>query len=241
MTTTTMTIEPAYFGFAGIGHGGYTAGLIAEQRTSPPVSALEAKFVAPPPLDAPLTLVEDDGVSTLRDGDALIVEVRPTILETQVPSPPSLDEATSASAAYAGFTSHPAPMCMTCGIDRDPGAGLRVFVGPVEGRELVAGAWTPNAAFADPEGLVFPRFVWASLDCPSYWAIASAHPDMGRIVTARLSVDLRHRVPADEPLVVTGWPLPRKGKRLFRSGAAIFTPDGELLAVAEATWISATR
>ena len=239
MTTTTLTIEPVYFGFADIGHGGYTAGLIAEQLSPLNADALEAKFVAPPPLGVPLTLVEDEEAATLSDGDQVIVEVRATVLETELPALPSLGEATTASAAYAGFTSHPAPMCMTCGPDRDPGAGLRVFVGPVEGRELVAGAWTPNAAFTDTEGFVFPRFVWASLDCPSYWAIASAHPDMGRVVTARLSADLRRPVPAGEPLVVIGWPLPKRGTRLFRSGAAIFTPGGQALAVAEATWINA--
>jgi len=46
-------------------------------------------------------------------------------------------------------------------------------------------------------------------------------------------------VPTGSPCIVLGWPDQRKGGRLFVSGAAIVTPEGEPLAVAEAVWMSA--
>ena len=52
-------------------------------------------------------------------------------------------------------------------------------------------------------------------------------------MTARID---RVPEPGDE-LVVAGWPLGVDGRKLY-AGTALFTPDGELLALARQTWIA---
>ena len=53
-----------------------------------------------------------------------------------------------------------------CGPARE---GVRVFAGAVAGRQVVASPWTPPAWTADAAGHVLPEFVWAVLDCPTYF------------------------------------------------------------------------
>ena len=103
---------------------------------------------------------------------------------------------------------HPYPACFVCGPTRDEGDGLRIFPGPVEGRELYAAPWTPDDSVADDEGIVRPEFVWAALDCPS-GIVTDLFGDVGRILLGRLAAELiepleagtqlrRHRL-ADRP------------------------------------------
>src|SRR5690606_12329497 len=78
-------------------------------------------------------------------------------------------------AAYAGAVS-PFPQCFTCGLEREPGDGLRLFTGPVAAGtddHRVACDWTPDPSLADATdpGTVALPVVWAALDCPGAWAI----------------------------------------------------------------------
>ena len=231
----TLTIGPEFFGFEGIGHGGYTSGLLAEHLPG----SLEVKILQPPPLDTPMQLSTEDGQLTLTHADLVIARARRKALSMGVPPAPSLALAGQSMAFNRDLVEHPSPTCMTCGPQRDLGQGLRVFVGPSDDGELVAGSWVPHPNFADAEGNVRTPFVWAALDCPTYWAIRAGYGQQGRMVTGRLTVQTIAPVPTGSPCIVLGWPDQRKGGRLFVSGAAIVTPEGEPLAVAEAVWMSA--
>ena len=46
-----------------------------------------------------------------------------------------------------------------------------MFAGAVDDRPLVASPWTPPSWTADAAGHVLPEFVWAVLDCPTYFAL----------------------------------------------------------------------
>jgi hypothetical protein len=230
--TSNVTIEAPFFGFPDVGHGGYTAGIMAERLAG----SLEVRFLSPPPLEVPLTLTEHDEALALADGNTLIAEAKCAELDVVVPTPPSFEQAEASMAAYLNLPGRPSPTCMTCGTERAFGEGLRVFIGPVEGTGLAAGVWTPHRNFADEAANVRTRFVWAALDCPTFWGIRWANEDIGRVVTAKLAARVIAPIPADSPSIVVGWPIAHK-KRLFRGGAAVFSASGDLLAVAEATWM----
>jgi hypothetical protein len=147
-----------------------------------------------------------------------------------VPPPVSLGEAVEASSSYPGFTAHPFPGCFTCGPGREPGDGLRIFPGPVAGREPVVAPWTPDPPLADPVGAVLPQFVWAALDCPQLWAlIASAPADsLEPVVTAAMTVRVESPLQAGTPYVIIAWPMQRNGRAIF-AGGAVFSEQGELM------------
>jgi hypothetical protein len=234
VTTDTLTVEAPFFGFPNTGHGGYTGGLLAEHLAG----TVQVKFVNPPPLEVPLSLARGEDTLTTSDGASVIAEARKVDLDIEIPEAPTFEVAEASAAANRDLRARPSATCMTCGPERAPGEGLRLFVGPVDGREIVAGAWIPHANFADADGILRTRFIWAALDCPTYWAVLSANGDQGRLVTARLAVRTIGPVPASEPVIVLAWPIAQRGRRLSVAGAAIVTPGGEALAVAEATWIN---
>jgi hypothetical protein len=139
--------------------------------------------------------------------------------------PVALEEAEEASSRYPGFQHHAYPTCFTCGPARDDGLGI--FAGPVEGREGVfASSWTPQE--------LRPEIVWAALDCPGGWAVDDFQREgvlLGRMATAI------HDVPAiGEPHVIAAWPTGEDGRKRY-AGSALYTPDGDLLAVSRSTWI----
>jgi hypothetical protein len=140
-------------------NGGYACGLVAGLLGG----VAEVTLRLPPPLDRELEVVESDGRVEVRDGEALVADAGPVVLDLDVPAPVSVEEAEAASRRYAGFVHHAYNTCFVCGPLRED--GLRVYAGPVEGRPgLVASPWTP------PED-VRPELVWAALDCPSGWAV----------------------------------------------------------------------
>ncbi len=237
----TIEIGPQYYGFPNVGFGGYVAGRLAAFVGE----AAEVTLRSPPPLERPMT-VEDHGEGRFRllDGDVLVAQAIASLPEVQIPAPPvSLEEASLASERFPGWRAHPFPMCFTCGIERAEGQGLRIFLGPLEDREGAAGAWVPHPAFAAGDGLVRPEFVWAALDCPTYWGM---FPD-GRgpnsedgtllgLTTGRIHTQVLGPVAVGERYVVQGWPLSMDGRK-YIGGAAVFDEDGEPRAVSLATWL----
>jgi hypothetical protein len=153
-----------------------------------------------------------------------------------LPPPVSLEEAEDASTRFPYLDGHAFPHCFGCGPERAPGDGLRIFAGPVEGRDDVyAAPWTPDDSLADGTGIVRPEFVWAALDCSGGCRVANPH-STPPVVLGRLAVDLRRPVCAGRPFVVTAWPLEREGRKRT-AGTALFSADGELCADARALWI----
>jgi hypothetical protein len=227
----TITIARRFNGPANSGNGGYVCGLMASLIEGPS----EATLRAPPPLEKPLTLARDEnGAVALRDGDTLIGEARSVAFDLAAPPAPTLTEARAAAARYAGLHDHRYPTCFVCGTGRPLHDGLEIFTGRVEGRDLVACAWTPGADLAGANGAVRPEFVHAALDCPSYWAL----PHAGKpALLARLISSIDAPLPrANEELIVAAWPIASDGRK-HRGAAALYHADGALIARSEALWI----
>jgi hypothetical protein len=231
MPVETLVIDRRFRGPPESGQGGYTCGLLARMLPG----TVEVSLRAPPPLEHPLTIERDaDGQLMLRDDDTLVARARAASLELAAPDPVALDEATSAVSGYLGFKHHAFPSCFACGPERGEGDGLRLFPGPVDGRGIVACPWRPTVGLADGDGLVRSEFAWAALDCPT--AFACELGESWAIVLARLTARIERPLRAEEPHVVTAWPLGRDGRK-HHAACAIFDQEGEVLAVSRALWI----
>ena len=225
----TVRIAKQFHGPPSSGNGGYVCGLVAQFIDGP----AEATLRMPPPLETPLDVVREGGAVRLAHGDQLVAEARasrPTIIP---PTSPGIEAAERASHNFLGFKDHLFHSCFVCGTSRTRGDGLRLFAGPVR-EGLVACAWTPGQAFADDEGRVANLFMWAALDCPSYWSLPSAGAK--RAVLGRLTAEITTRPRADQTLVVAAWPLSSSARK-HRAATAIYDAAGAVLARAEAMWI----
>ena len=168
------------------------------------------------------------------DGEALVVEARSAPeLDVEVPAPVSPHEAHLAAARYRGLSDGLFSRCFVCGRARKDAFG--VFAGAVDGRQLVASPWTPPSWTADPAGRVLPEFVWAVLDCPTYFALYT-NGELPMSVLARLTARIDAPVVAGEEHVVIAWPIETDGRKRH-AGSAVLSPDGEALAVAHALLI----
>lgn len=213
------------------GNGGYVAGRVAAAlgRTA------AVRLKAPPPLQTLLKLESGDGLVRLLDGDKLIAEGRTATLELQPPPAPSLQQAEAAVPAFRGFRSHIFPGCFVCGPEREQADGLRIFPGALDGSEVVAAPWTPDASLGDESGGVKHEFLWAALDCTSAFAVMDL-PDGLAIVLGELAVDITGSLSVDQPCIAQGWPIGAEGRKRF-AGSALYTPEGQPVAVARAVWV----
>ena len=223
----TVTIDHRFRGPPKSGNGGYAAGVVAEGVDGVSVATLRV----PPPLDTPMTLSGDGSSARLLDGDRLVAEAESAELDLAVPTPPTLDTAAAASQRFT-VEGHIFPGCFVCGPERKAADGLRIFPGPVEGTDLVASPWTPDASLGENGRPLDRRYIWAALDCPSYFALGTApHAVLGRLTAA---IDTPPVV--GEKVIAMGWPMGVDGRKLY-SGSALATTDGRVLARAAAVWI----
>ena len=193
----------------------------------------------PPPLGRALTVRRDGEGVTILDGDAVVATGAPAVVEVAVPAPVAFAEAELAARGYPGFRDHAFPRCFGCGPGPGAGDGLRIFPGPVAGRDVVAAPWVPDASLGDSRGTVRPEFLWAALDCPSGWApivAGGGTPMLLGEMAARVLGPIR----AGERCVIAAWTLGREGRK-SQSGAVLFGADGTARAVASATWIAIAR
>jgi hypothetical protein len=239
----TVRFDKRFQGFTDGALGGYAAGVAARGIDGP----AEANLRALPPLERELTLERGaDGSSELHDGETLVLEVRPADFELEIAPLPSVEEAEAANGDLVHEDGHLYRECFTCGPDRAEGDGLRLFMGKVRGRErFLAAAWTPDPKLT-PEPILPSEFVWAALDCPTIWA--AWFDESGELrfpqgyfsVLARQRVEVLGDVRTGEPVVVTAWPIEQDGRK-HTTGAAIHSPDGELLARGESLLIDVAR
>lgn len=215
-----LVIDRKFRGPAESANGGYTCGLLASFMHGP----AEVTLRRPPPLERTLE-VETEGPLELRDGNELVAAAAPAELALDVPDPISFDEA-AAAALPQGDRDSVFPECFVCGWKRDD--GLRVYAGPVEGRELVAATWLPH------EDVISSEFVWAALDCPGAYAVEFGQ--RGNPVLGRLTAHVEHMPHPGERCVVMGWPVGEDGRKRY-AGTALFGEDDRLLGSASATWI----
>jgi hypothetical protein len=176
----------------------------------------------------------------LHDGDTLVAEGAPDELLLDVPAAISPDDAATASAAghEHWHANHPFPTCFTCGPERAPSDGLRVFPGALRD-DMYAADWTPDESLGDGSGQVRPECVWAALDCPTYAPVGNAthRPPM---VLARLTARLGCSVNTGERHALLSWPLEVDGRKRH-AACALFDSDGRLLCASRALWIELKR
>ena len=225
----TLSVPGRFNGPLERGHGGYSSAGIAEFVEGQG----EVTLRSPVPLDTPLEVRHQDGAAQVLDGETLIAEAAP-IPELELAVPPAVDpeQARDAKTRYRGSTDDLFSHCFVCGRAREDALG--VFAGAVDGRNLVASPWTPPPWTADDSGQVLPEFVWAVMDCPTYFAV---YPDTRPVsFLGRMTARIDAPVAAGEEHVVISWPLSTDGRKR-QAGAAVLSADGEVLAVARALMI----
>lgn len=232
--TETIVIDRRFCGPPDSGNGGYACGAVAAMVGNPAVVTLRQ----PPSLDTPLRVERNgDGVQAF-DGDELVAEGSAAErVDLEVPTPIAFDEAkTAAEGSWIRSTPerHAFPTCFVCGPDREPGDGLRVFVGPVSGRPgLRAAPWVPDASIA-VDGMVPPVFVWSVLDCAG--GIGADFSKQDPHVLGRMTGDVQRPVAVEERCVAVGWRIGVDGRKLD-AGSVIFDAAGYVIGAARATWI----
>ncbi|HEY3798482.1 MAG TPA: hypothetical protein VGL58_09015 [Caulobacteraceae bacterium] len=231
---TSISVAAQFRGPPNSVNGGYACGVMARLIEGPATAVLRA----PPPLDTPMVMIRDgEEVRLESEAGEVIGYASPAadVALPPVPAAPSFAAAIAAAPGFPGLSRPFHPICFCCGDKVQEGVGLRVFAGPVSGTDgMVAGPWTPNAVFADAEGLIPAEVVWAALDCPG--AVAWVVGGGGGGMLGTMTCELVRRPKAGEPCIVIGWPIERSGRKLI-SGTALYSADGELMARSHQIWI----
>jgi hypothetical protein len=202
-----MRIDERFCGPPGTGNGGYVSGRLAallrpregaSEATS--LDAVQVTLRAPTPLATDLPFTLSDGSAALHTADGrLLAEAAcvPTVLPFE-PVPVSFEEASEASERFIGFHDHPYPGCFVCGLERAAGLpqGLALHPGALKAqgeKRVVAAPFRPAADLCDQQGLLAPEFVWAALDCPSWFGHAAFQQRPPVILLGRLAVQVLRR------------------------------------------------
>jgi hypothetical protein len=217
------------------GHGGYSCAVFAGLVEGPAVVTLRS----PVPLDTALELIrEDDRSVRVLNGEMLVAEANPAPrLDLEVPAPVSTSEARLATERHPGSPDGLFSRCFVCGMDREDALG--VFAGTVEGRNVVASPWTPPEWTADEAGRVLREYVWAVMDCPTYFAVYR-DGQLPMSFLGRMTARIDAPVVAGDEHVVMAWPISADGRKQH-AGAAVVSADGDALAVARTLMIEPKR
>ena len=230
----TLTVPARYNGPLDSGNGGYSTGAIASLLGG----AATVSLRAPVPLDDPLEVVRDDAhaLQVLR-GESVIADAhRHGGVDVRVPAPVSVDDARDARTRYRGHPDGMFCQCFVCGLARRD--SFEVFAGAVAGRDgVVATPWTPPEWTANTRGHVRREFVWAALDCPTYFALYDDREELPLSFLARLSARIDAPIKAGIEHVVMAWPIAYDGRK-HRAGCAVLSAEGETLAVADALLVA---
>lgn len=225
----TLIIDRRFRGPPDSGNGGYVAGILAREFGG---SNCEVTLLRPPPLDHPLELRWEDSTVHLLDGAEMIASASVARVELAAPSAPTADQADKAGSSFTGFDDHIFPGCFVCGPERSEGDGLRIFPGALK-PGVVAARWISPANICGPQALIPSEFIWASLDCPGYFAVAE---HSGPAVLGKIAVRIDCEISCAEPLVVTGWHIESSGRKHL-AGTALYRNEVPV-AIGVATWIS---
>lgn len=226
---------PARFnGPAGRANGGYACGMIAQ---SIPSDLVEVTLRRPPPLDTTLFVERAAERYSVHLNSGDVIAVAEPVAEPITADVVVIDIPTEAPSALPDDR-HPFRTCFTCGPDRAPGDGLRIFAKRIPGQAVLADRWTPDQSLADNDGSVRPEIVWASLDCPGGWAAFDRIPG-GVAVLGRMTAQVVRGPCVGEPCVVVASSRWRDGRKID-AHSALYTCEGELLAAARAVWIDVT-
>ena len=219
-----ITLPRHFRGPLASANGGYACGRLAAFVEA---SEVEVTLRLPPPLDRPLAVEPDGDGVRLVDGSAVVAHARPAPLEVEAPVPVSVEVAEASRERHVHGWCPEFSECYVCGVRED---GLEIRVGPVASREPL---------HASPIALPEARseIVWAAIDCPGAYAVGAA--GRGEVVLGRMTARIEGVPVSGERCVVVSWPLAEDGRKLF-AGTALFTDEGELLALAKQVWIAPT-
>jgi hypothetical protein len=228
---TVLTVPQRFRGPEGLANGGWIAGTMAEALNGGR-SAVEVTLHAPTPLETELRLEHVANSVSLSHGDKLLVEAIPVAEDLEGPGFVPFNDAARAEAGFVGLQVHPFAECFACGL-REPGDGLRIFPGPVEGTDLVAAGWRVPFTVTGEDG-VPASIIGAVLDCITGWA----HFGPGETaLLGRLAVQIHRPVRAGGQYSVVARPTGRDGRKMYGQ-SAIYELDGTLVAAGRATWIA---
>lgn len=239
--TTTLSVPERFCGPKGTANGGWIAGTLANALAGAGHdSAVEVTLRRPVPLETELTVEHVGNTVTLYHGAEHLAEAIPV---TEELTPPPFVPFTTAARAEEGFPgrrNHAIAECFACGL-REPGDGLRIFPGPVEGTDLVAAGWRVPVGVTDDQGVIPDSIVWAALDCVTGWAhypVAdfTAPGDRPVALLGRLTARVYRRVYPLGTYSVVARAVGREGRKLFGI-SAVYEVDGTLVAAARAVWI----
>lgn len=236
-----ITVPARFNGPPRSGNGGWTAGAVAEAMTSagivPAGLAVAVQLRQPPPLDTPMRLAatEYDGVEAgveLHDGDVVVAVARTgDAVAWTDPTPVDADTARGVEESYPGHRAHPFPSCFSCGPEREPGDGLRIFPGRVA-EDVVASTWTPTGVAED--GAVPLAVTWAAMDCAGGW---SSDLENRPMVLAQMTARVESPPQEGSTYVVVGRHLRTEGRKTW-TASHLLAEDGTLLGQAEQLWIA---
>ena len=226
MSNHEIVIDPALEGPPASAQGGIACAAVAAHLGGD----AEITLRRPVPLATPMRLARHNGGLALHDGDDLVAEGATTTLDDHTPPAPTFAEALAATASFPGLNSHPYPKCVGCGTARTDQKALRIFPGPVAGRDLLAAVWYPS----EP---VTPEYAWAALDCPGGWAAMHFGRTDRPAVLGRMATHLAGPVPAGSAYILVGWLDDVSGRKLT-AGSALYSRDGVLHGYSRQTWIT---
>jgi len=225
-----IVIDERFCGPENSGNGGYACGMLADFLGG----EVEVRLKSPPPLNQEMRVELGDGSATLLHGDTEVATAVTTSLELAVPTPPSFEEVTIASASYPSAEEHILPTCFVCGPLREEGDGLRIFSVKLDDKPMVADIWTPNSSLAYDDNGLQSEFVWAALDCPGYFA----HQMNGvQMLLGSMAGSVVQRPKVNQTMMVVAWQIGVEGRKHY-SGTALFDQHGELYAKSKQVWIA---
>lgn len=227
-----LVISKRFCGPPGTANGGYLSGRLAALVGGD--AEITLRRATPLGRELRVASAGHGGVDLFSE-KTLLAEARPVEVEISLPERVTIGEAVAGARAFPRFTDHPVPRCFVCGTERPPGDGLRIFPGPIPGREAIyAAPWIPDRSLGDERGIVRPELLWAALDCPGAFAVNE--PPMGLALLGRLAAGILREVEIGTSLVVMAWPIARDRRKL-QAGTALVTAAGDPVAVARATWV----
>ncbi|MEK9692122.1 MAG: hypothetical protein VW557_07665 [Rhodospirillaceae bacterium] len=224
-----IIIPSRFCGPKNSGHGGYTAGTLAQYLSGP----VEVTIKRPIPMDQKMALVFGlDGVR-LEEGAQEVAQAIPREIQLDRIEIPTPSEAKHSKKFSCPEDKHLYPSCFVCGPKRERGDGLRVFPGLVPSKKYACALWTPSADLGDVDGLVKTPFIWSLLDCPAFFGLGLANTYM---LTGRISAEIIERPKTGVPYIVSGWRVGQDGRKHF-AASAIFDIGQNLIAKSTSTWI----
>jgi len=217
-----VVIDRRFRGPEGSANGGYAAGLLASRADGP----VEVTLRLPPPLERRLAIEADGDRLLLLDRDAVVAEAVPAEVELDVPTSVSWSDAVAASSRYLAFEADSFGGCFSCGETRAEGDGLRILPGRIDPADPVAAPWLARE--------VSLPVVWAAIDCSGAYAVSAQ--GRGETLLGRMAARVERLPEEGERCVVMGWPRDADGRKLY-AGTALWSAEGERLALARQTWI----